>query len=308
MYEKFFFLKEKPFHITPDPRFLFLSKKHAEALDLLAFGINERKGFILLTGEVGTGKTTICRALLERLPKKTESALILNPVLSEHDLLKTITADFGLNVESDGARAHLDALNAFLLRVASAGGNAVVIIDEAQNLSTATLEMVRLLSNLETEKEKLLQIVMVGQPELGEKLKMPELRQLNQRIVVRCELDPLGPEETEAYVMNRLLVAGGRGSLQFKNGALGLVHALSRGVPRLINIICDRTLVAAFVEERRSVDTDLVRKASEDLKMDGCVAAGRSPVMAARQAGYMPHIIISSFVIALIAMILAIFR
>ena len=191
VYEKFFYLTENPFNITPDPKFLYLSKKHQEALDLLCFGISERKGFLMLSGEVGTGKTTLCRALLDKLDINVKSALILNPLLSDTELIRAINEDFGLRVDSSSLKEQVDALNSFLMVKAGEGGNAVVIIDEAQNLSPKALEMIRLLSNLETEKMKLIQIVLVGQPELREKLKLPELRQLNQRIVVRYHLSPL---------------------------------------------------------------------------------------------------------------------
>ena len=191
MYEKYFYLNENPFHITPDPRFLYLSRKHQEAIDLLLYGIKERKGFLLLTGEVGTGKTTISRVILDRLKGGVDTALILNPIFTGFDLLRTINEDFGINVKSDSIKDHLDAFNAFLIERTHACGNVVVIIDEAQNLTPKALEMVRLLSNLETEKMKLLQIVLIGQPELREKLKLPELRQLNQRILVRYHLNPV---------------------------------------------------------------------------------------------------------------------
>src|SRR5574337_469502 len=214
MYEKFFYLKENPFHVTPDPRFLYLSRSHREAIDLMLFGIRERKGFILLIGEVGTGKTTLCRALLERLPRNTETALILNPVLSGKELLENITADFGIKAKGGSIKAHLDSLNVFLLKRASAGANAVVIIDEAQNLTPGALEMVRLLSNLETDRHKLIQILLVGQPEFKEMLSLDELRQLNQRIAVRCGLAPLDPKETGAYIQTRLNIAGGRESVR----------------------------------------------------------------------------------------------
>ena len=177
VYEKFFYLKESPFNITPDPKFLYLSKKHQEALDLLSFGISEHKGFILLSGEVGTGKTTICRAILNKLDPKVKSAFIINPFLSDIELLMAINEDLGLKVDSLSLKEHLDALNYFLLERAAEGGNVVIIIDEAQNLSFKALEMIRLLSNFETEKMKLLQIVLAGHPELREKLQLPELRQ-----------------------------------------------------------------------------------------------------------------------------------
>ncbi|MBI5453875.1 MAG: AAA family ATPase [Deltaproteobacteria bacterium] len=303
MYEKFFFLKEKPFHITPDPKFLYLSKKHREAIDLLSFGVGERKGFILLTGEVGTGKTTLCRALLEKLPKNTESALILNPVLSEDDLLKTVTADFGLEPGGDSAKDHLDVLNRFLLKKAASRGAAVVIIDEAQNLNPATLEMIRLLSNLETEKEKLLQIVLVGQPELRDKLSLPELRQLNQRVIVRYHLNPLDLQETRAYIENRLKVAGG-GNLDFREDAIRLVFEKSQGIPRMINIVCDRALTAAFIDEKRVIDAETVKKAASELEDDGYLKKdGEAPVSdtAPAYSRYMAPIVLSAFVLAFIA-------
>lgn len=301
MYEKFFFLKEKPFHITPDPKFLYLSRKHGEAIDLMTFGIAEKKGFILLTGEVGTGKTTICRTILERLPKKTGSALILNPVLTDHELLKTITADLGLKAASDSVKDHLDCLNQYLLNAASNGGGAVVIIDEAQNLSTSTLEMVRLLSNLETEKEKLLQIILAGQPELNEKLRLPELRQLNQRIIIRYHLNPLDCRETDGYIKNRLTIAGGDGCVKFPDGAARVVFEKSGGIPRMINIICDRALTAAFIEEKRSIDENVVMKAVNELEREGCLHGYAPPEGGPAYAHYIPHIAISTFVAGTIA-------
>lgn len=303
MYEKFFYLKEKPFHITPDPRFLYLSRKHREAIDLMGFGVSGRKGFIMLTGEVGTGKTTLCRALLGKLSKKTESALILNPVLSDHELLKTITEDFGLKVEKDTVKSHLDRLNEFLLRIASTGGNAVVIIDEAQNLSPKTMEMIRLLSNLETDKEKLLQIILVGQPELKEKLNFPELRQLNQRIIVRYHLNPLDFNETKAYIQSRLFVAGGMGNVEFTDEAIEKVFTSSAGIPRMINILCDRAMTAAFIDSKRIVDAFLVQKAIHELEKDGYLA-GSYCGHEAPYTRYTPQIALSTFVIALIAGIL----
>lgn len=271
MYERFFFLTEPPFRLTPDPKFLYLSEKHQEAMDLLTFGIQERRGFVLLTGEVGTGKTTLCRAVLDRLDKGIETALILNPILSDLELLKAINEDFGIRVNSISMKDHLDALNQFLLKKAEGNGNAMVIIDEAQNLDPKTLEMIRLLSNLETEKTKLIQIVLVGQPELRDKLKLHELRQLNQRIIVRYHLKPLSPEETNSYIFNRLAVTGGRGNIKFTLPALQRIYGASRGVPRLINIVCDRVLMVAFVKEKRLVDDDIAREAIDELEREGAI-------------------------------------
>ena len=269
VYEKFFYLTENPFNITPDPKFLYLSKKHQEALDLLCFGISERKGFLMLSGEVGTGKTTLCRALLDKLDINVKSALILNPLLSDTELIRAINEDFGLRVDSSSLKEQVDALNSFLMVKAGEGGNAVVIIDEAQNLSLKALEMIRLLSNLETEKMKLIQIVLVGQPELREKLKLPELRQLNQRIVVRCHLSPLDFEETKAYIFQRLAIAGGQGNINFTSTALKSIYEASCGIPRLINIVCDRILTAAFVSGKRVIDDEIEKKAVDELNMDG---------------------------------------
>src|SRR5208337_4388625 len=208
MFEKFFGLSENPFNVTPDPKFLFLSKAHEESLSYLRYGIDQRKGFIMITGEVGAGKTTICRALLGNLPKTVRTALILNPALSDIELLQTINQDFGINASHTSKKALLDELYEFLINVFIAGENAVLIIDECQNLSPDVLEQIRMLSNLETEKEKLLQIVLVGQPELGETLKKPALRQLTQRVSVHYHMLPLQKEEIERYINHRLKIAG----------------------------------------------------------------------------------------------------
>jgi len=300
MYEKYFYLKENPFHITPDTRFLYMSRTHAEAIELMGYGVKEKKGFVMLTGEVGTGKTTLCRALIERLPKKIETAMILNPVLSGRELLKTVTADFGLNPRSDTVKGHLDSLNGFLLKTAEKGGGALIIIDEAQNLNPQALEMLRLLSNLETEREKLLQIIMVGQPELIEKLGLPELRQLNQRVIVRYSLGALNIEETREYIKNRLKVAGGGTTVEFSEDAVAQVHSSSKGIPRLINIICDRSLTAAFVHEKKAVDGETVHKAVEELKDEGLIRLNT----ASKDAPYLrytPHIAFSAFALSFAA-------
>jgi len=295
MYEKFFYLTENPFNITPDPRYLYLSSKHAEAIDLLLYGIKNKKGFIMLTGEVGTGKTTLCRAIMERLPVRTESALILNPMLSGTDLLRTITDDFGLRVEGESVKAHLDSLNGFLIKAAGSGCTAVVIIDEAQNLSAPTLEMIRMLTNLETEKEKLLQIVLIGQPELRTKLAAPGLRQLNQRITVRYDLTPLDYEETEAYIHNRLFIAGGGATVRFESDATRAVFGASLGIPRVINIVCDRVLTSAYIEESRKVDARIVERALEELRSEGFFATGRETSAEPAYRRFLPHIAVSAF-------------
>jgi general secretion pathway protein A len=267
MYASFFGLNEKPFSITPDPRFLFLSERHAEALAHLVYGINEAGGFIQLTGEVGTGKTTVVRSLLAQAPKHAEIALILNPRMTPPEFLLAICEELGLHVEprSEGSLKDLvDLLSAHLLKAHSEGKRIVLVVDEAQNLAPDVLEQVRLLTNLETETQKLLQIILIGQPELRELLARTELRQLAQRITGRYHLDPLSGDETAAYVRHRLRVAGATREV-FSDWALREVRRLSGGVPRLINIICDRALLGAFTEDRHAVGASVVRRAAGEV-------------------------------------------
>jgi len=243
MYEDFYGLREKPFNLTPDPRFLFLSESHRVALEHLIYGITQKEGFMLITGDVGTGKTTLCRFLLERLEQDTETALILNPQISEEELLSGILSEFGITSSETGRKGMVDRLNQFLLEKLASDRKVAVIIDEAQNLSLSVLEQIRLLSNLETEKEKLLQIILVGQPELQEKLKLPVLRQLNQRISIRCHLRPLGKNETQKYIEHRLMIAGAKGDITLSKRAISLIFKRSKGIPRLINLISYRALL-----------------------------------------------------------------
>src|SRR3954454_862484 len=245
MYASFFGLNEKPFSITPDPRYLFLSERHAEALAHLVYGINEAGGFIQLTGEVGTGKTTVIRSLLARAPQNAELALILNPRMEDAEFILTVCEELGIGVPDDalGSVKELsDILNRYLLRAHAEGRRVVLVVDEAQNLTPELLEQVRMLTNLETESQKLLQIILIGQPELREVLGRTELRQLAQRITGRYHLDPLSGEEAAAYVRHRLRVAGATREI-FTNGSLREVQRLSGGVPRVINIVCDRSLL-----------------------------------------------------------------
>lgn len=315
MYLDFFGLREKPFSLTPDPRFLFLSESHRQALDHMLYGVREREGFILIVGDIGTGKTTICRELLEKLDRNTASALILNPLLSEIELLEAILQDFGIlaspvSPESEGEDSKrilrdldpetqtalelnpmmpagkvlenilrkvekpsvkpskkelIDRLNAYLLERAANGGNAVLIIDEAQNLSLPVLEQIRILSNLETPRQKLLQIVLVGQLELKRKLEQAGLRQLNQRISVRYQIKPMSLEESKRYIEHRLFVAGSNASVSFSDEAHRMVYDYSLGVPRLINVMCERCLLGAFVDQSRNVDAALVTRCRRSL-------------------------------------------
>jgi general secretion pathway protein A len=267
MYAPFFGLNEKPFSITPDPRYLFLSERHAEALAHLVYGINEAGGFIQLTGEVGTGKTTVVRSLLTQAPKHAEIALILNPRMTPPEFLLAICEELGIAVEqkSEGSLKDLvDLLSFHLLKAHAEGKRIVLVVDEAQNLGPDVLEQVRLLTNLETETQKLLQIILIGQPELRELLGRVELRQLAQRITGRYHLDPLEREETAAYVRHRLRVAGATREI-FTSGALREVQRLSGGVPRLINIVCDRALLGAFTEDRHLVRANVVRRAAGEV-------------------------------------------
>ena len=267
MYASFFGLSEKPFAITPDPRYLFMSERHAEALAHLLYGITEAGGFIQLTGEVGTGKTTVVRSLLERMPKHADVAVILNPQLTPIQFVLTICEELGMFVRDEDAESLkdlIDLLNKRLLDAHAKGRRVVVIVDEAQNLSPETLEQVRLLTNLETASQKLLQIILIGQPELRDVLDRVELRQLAQRITGRYHLDPLSKAETSSYVNHRLKVAGANGEI-FTAGALREVHRLSKGIPRIINVICDRALLGAFTQESHRVGPPLVRAAAGEV-------------------------------------------
>lgn len=268
MYTSFFGFKENPFKLTPDPRYLFLSRFHREALDHLLYGINERKGFIVITGGIGTGKTTLCRAFLSHLNPSTKSALIFNSFISDIELLKTINQEFGIEMNSPPAskKDYIDALNHFLLSTFSSGGNAILLIDEAQNLSYTVLEQIRMLSNLETEEEKLIQIVLIGQHELKELLAAPSLRQLDERITVRYDLQPLDRKDILGYVEHRLGIAGGRGNLRFTSGSLAKIYAYSQGNPRRINAICDRALLIAYAKNKRTISKGTVTEAVNDLR------------------------------------------
>jgi general secretion pathway protein A len=267
MYTSFFGLSEKPFAITPDPRYLYLSERHAEALAHLLYGINEAGGFIQLTGEVGTGKTTVVRTLLSRVPHHADVAVILNPRVTPVEFLLTICEELGLPIEEadrDSVKQMIDALNRRLLSAHAEGRRIIVIVDEAQNLSAETLEQVRLLTNLETATQKLLQIILIGQPELRELLDRNDLRQLAQRITGRYHLQPLSREETQGYVRHRLRVAGATGEI-FTPGALREVHRLASGIPRVINVSCDRALLGAYTQETRKVTAALVRQAAGEV-------------------------------------------
>jgi general secretion pathway protein A len=267
MYTSFFGLTEKPFAITPDPRYLYLSERHAEALAHLLYGINESGGFIQLTGEVGTGKTTVVRTLLSRVPHHADVAVILNPRVTPVEFLLTICEELGLDIaaaDRDSVKQMVDALNRRLLSAHAEGRRIIVLVDEAQNLSIEVLEQVRLLTNLETPTQKLLQIILIGQPELRDLLDRTDLRQLAQRITGRYHLKPLSREETKGYVRHRLRVAGATGEI-FTPAALSEVHRLSMGIPRVINVACDRALLGAYTQETRKVTAALVRRAAGEV-------------------------------------------
>jgi general secretion pathway protein A len=266
VYLEYYGLTEPPFTITPNPRFLFFSGKHREALNHLLYGIRERKGFVQLTGEVGAGKTTLCRALLEQLGENFSTALILNPVMNVDQLVKAVALEFELDVKGMDSLEIVAVINDFLLQQMAANRETVLIIDEAQDLSNELLEQVRLLSNLETDERKLLQIVLMGQPELRDRLNDHGLRQLRQRITVRYHLNPLTRPEVAQYVQHRLQVSGAKGAPYFTNPALWRIHRYSKGIPRLINAVCDKALLAAFVEQRDKIDFRLVGRAIRELE------------------------------------------
>ena len=274
MYEAYYGFAEKPFSLTPDPKYLYRSPSHANAFELLQYAIQRREGFVVVTGDIGTGKTTICRALLEQIDRKTFTALVLNPFLSEEDLLKRILQEFGV-VSRVNIRAGrltgvskqdlIETLYDFLLGLIPLKANAVLIIDEAQNLPLPVLEQIRILSNLETDKEKLLQIILVGQLDLGTLLRSPKLRQLDQRVSIRYRLEPLDRETVGAYVAHRLTIAGGSAAVTFEPKALDRLYRLSGGIPRLINLICDRALLAAFSVRENRITRDMVAHAADSL-------------------------------------------
>jgi general secretion pathway protein A len=267
MYTSFFGLQEKPFAITPDPRYLYLSERHAEALAHLMYGINEAGGFIQLTGEVGTGKTTVIRSLLEQLPGHADVALILNPRVTPAEFLLTICEELHIHVPESGrgsTKTLMDLIGRQLLDTHARGRRVVLIVDEAQNLSAETLEQVRLLTNLETATTKLLQIILIGQPELRALLDQPDLRQLAQRITGRYHLNPLSADETAGYVKHRMRVAGATAEV-FTPSALREIHRLSGGIPRVINVICDRALLGAFTQEDHRAGAGLIRQAASEV-------------------------------------------
>ncbi|MDJ0926440.1 MAG: AAA family ATPase [Gammaproteobacteria bacterium] len=266
MYTSFFGLNEKPFSITPDPRYLFMSERHAEGLAHLLYGVRETGGFIQLTGEVGTGKTTLVRSLLQQIPETTDVALILNPQLSRVEFLSAICEELGVPMPADhhSIKSLTNALNAFLLRNHGRGRHTILIVDEAQNLKVDVLEQVRLLTNLETTKQKLLQIILIGQPELRELLSRTEMRQLAQRITGRYHLEPLSRDDADAYIEHRLKVAGAVGEIIDKRARRELFRQ-SAGVPRMINVIADRALLGAFTREQHKVTAELVKSAAREV-------------------------------------------
>jgi len=288
MYCRYYGLKERPFNVTSDPAFFFSSKKHKEALSHLLYGVSQRKGIIVLTGEIGTGKTTICRFFLNQISKNVKTAFILNPTFSEIQLLESIVKDFGITLHKKTKLDMVLELNNFLLRESNAGNNLVLIIDEAQNLKPNLLEQIRLLSNLETEKDKLLQVILVGQPELNARLNLYDLRQLRQRIMVKYHITPLDNDEIKNYISYRLEIAmpqsdtclpdparqhftshnqshKAQGKIEFSNEAIDLISRFSGGTPRLINIICDRALLAGFVSETSHIDFNIIKRCMEEL-------------------------------------------
>ena len=275
MYEPYYGFAEKPFSLTPDPKYLYRSESHANAFELLQYAIERREGFVVITGDIGTGKTTLCRALLDKTDQKTFTALLLNPFLSEEDLLKAVLQDLGvisrgeerLPQRQPSKQDLVNTLHDFLLSLVPLGARAVLIIDEAQNLPLPILEQVRILSNLETDKEKLLQIILVGQLNLLPLLRSPELRQLDQRISIRYQLKPLTEEEVGSYVAHRLAIANATRSVVFTPTALRVVHEYSGGIPRLINMLCDRALLGGYSAQTTRIDEDLVATAAEGLDL-----------------------------------------
>ena len=269
MYKSFYGLKENPFNVNPDPRFLFLTKQIEEALTGLMYGIQTRKGFITLTGEVGTGKTTLVNRLLDWLHhRKSRTAFLFNSRINSNQLFDFILAEFDIPCESKSKSQQLMKLNSWLLDRYRMGETVVLIIDEAQNLTYPVMEEIRLLTNLETSTEKLLQIILSGQPELEEKLKLPQLRQLRQRIMLRCKTSALSKEQTESYIVERLKIAGATGDTIFSPAAVDAIHIYSLGIPRVINLLCEHALVNGFVEQQRPIQPKIVEEVAREFQLD----------------------------------------
>jgi general secretion pathway protein A len=281
MYAQFFGLSHEPFSIAPDPRYLFMSERHREALAHLLYGVNGGGGFVLLSGEIGTGKTTVCRCFLEQIPANTNVAYIFNPKQSTQELLRSVCDEFHLTYSATdpaglpSAKDYVDALNAFLLDGHAAGRNNVLVIDEAQSLSADVLEQLRLLTNLETNERKLLQIMLIGQPELRLMLALPELEQLSQRVLARFHLDALSEDETVQYIQHRLSVAGLKGPVPFSRKGIKRIQQITRGVPRRINLLCDRAMLGAYAEGKGTIDQSIVNKASSEVFEDPRLTRGR---------------------------------
>jgi type II secretory pathway predicted ATPase ExeA len=286
MYKKFFGLRESPFNVNPDPRYLFLTPCAREALAGLTYGIQNRKGIILLTGEVGTGKTTLLNKLLVWLKQqRAVTAFIFNTQLSVDQFLECLISDFGIPCESHSKSEKLMRLNRWLLDRYRAGETAVLVVDEAQNLSQLALEEIRLLTNLETSTEKLLQIVLSGQPELKEKLKQPQLRQLRERITLCCQTSPLSLEECRGYIAERLRIAGANGEAIFSPGAIERVHKHARGIPRLINLLCEHALINAYVDQQRAIQGSLIDEVAREFELH-CVEPTTLPMSSAGAESY----------------------
>ncbi|MBI4826528.1 MAG: AAA family ATPase [Nitrospirae bacterium] len=280
MYNKYFGFEEQPFSIAPDPRYLYMSGQHREALAHLVYGFNSDGGFVLLTGEVGTGKTTVCRCLLEQVPDNSSIALVINPKLTVNELLATICDEFGIKYPSGNTslKVFIDLINAYLFEAHAKNKKVVLIIDEAQNLSAEVLEQLRLLTNLETNKRKLLQIILLGQPELRDKLGQPELRQLSQRIIARYHLGPLSKKDLSAYITHRISVAGLEEEL-FPSSTIDRLYILSRGIPRIINLLCDRALLGTFTLGKHKVSSRILNIAAKEVLETPKFKHGISPVV-----------------------------
>lgn len=286
MYEKYFNFKTKPFELNPNPSFLYLSRTHKRAIHYLQYGIQEKAGFVLLTGEVGSGKTTLISDLIKRLGRNVTLAKVFNTKVSSEQLIAMINDDFGLETKGKDKVALFKDLNDFLIEQHGRKLNPVLIIDEAQNLKPDQLEEIRMLSNLETTTSKLIQIVLVGQPELRDILSVPQLRQLRQRISINCRISPLTKEEVLEYVLHRMEVAGNRDAVKFSEGSIDAVFQYTKGIPRLVNIMCDFLLLTAFIEEIKTVDVLMVRDIVKDLDFETLYWGPEDPEIGKKHVDY----------------------